>query len=384
MMANNAQREEVYVQGTYTTKWGFFPNVSTSSMGAEAIVAALKDAQIDWGEVEAVFAGSVYQGTASGNRVIGEVGFTGIPIVNVENACSSGATAFRLAYDSIRLGQYKTVLAIGFEKMPRGPIPSTAFPSWQLAMGFNVQPANYALETMEYMHQYGATVEDFARVSVKNRRNGSLNPNARFQKDVTIEEVLQSAMVASPLRLLNCCPLADGAVAMILTNKPTSDRAIRVASSVLVSGVYGEESYQSGITASVHHYPSEGIVEKSAREAYEKAGCGPEDVHVVQAYDSMGPGELWDIEKLGFCARGAAPELLREGVFDLTGRLPVNTDGGLLSRGHPLGATALAQIHEIVLQLRGEAAHRQVTDPKVGLAHAMGAGPNSAVTILQR
>ncbi|ARJ37915.1 hypothetical protein SporoP8_02805 [Sporosarcina ureae] len=383
-MGKNTQWKDVYVQGTSTTKWGFFPDVSASSMGSEAIVNALRDARTKWGEVEAVFAGSVYQGTASGHRVVGEIGFTGIPIVNVENACSSGATAFRLAYDSIRLGQYETVLAIGFEKMPRGPIPSTAFPGWQLAMGFNVQPANYALETMEYMRQYGATVEDFARVSVKNRRNGSLNPNARFQKEVSAEEVLQSAMIASPLRLLNCCPLADGAVAMVLTSKPESNRAIHVASSVLVSGVYGEESYQSGITASVQHYPSEGIVEKSARQAFEMAGYGPKDIDVVQAYDSMGPGELWDIEKLGFCARGTAPELLREGVFDLMGRLPVNTDGGLLSRGHPLGATALAQIHELVLQLRGEAGHRQVADPKLGLAHAMGAGPNSAVTILQR
>ena len=297
------------LRGSSTTKWGSFPDSPVSSIGSEAIIGALKDAQLEWGGIEAVFAGSVYQGTGSGHRVVGEVGFTGIPIVNVENACSSGASAFRLAYDSIRFGQYETVLAVGFEKMPRGPIPSTAFPHWQLLMGFNVQPANYALETMEYMRLYGATIEDFARVSVKNRRNGALNPNARFRKVVTMEEVLGSAMIASPLRLLNCCPLADGAVAMILTRKRLNERAIKVASSALVSGVYGEEMYQSGITASVHHYPSEGIVEKSAREAYEQAGYGPEDVHVVQAYDSMGPGELWDIEKLGFCARGEAPQL---------------------------------------------------------------------------
>lgn len=383
-MSESSRAKQVYIAGINSTKFGFFPDQSISLLGAEAIINSLQDAEMEWGNIEAVFAGSVYQGTGSGHQVIREIGFTGAPIINVENACSSGASAFRLAYDSVRSGQYETVLALGFEQMPRGPIPSTAFPQWQLEMGFNVQPANYALETQEYMQEFGATIEDFANISVKNRRNGTLNPNARFQKPVTKEEVLNSMMIASPLRLLNCCPLADGAVAVILTKKPTNSRAIQVASSTLVSGVYGEEMYQSGITASVKYYPEEGIVEKSAREAYEIAGYGPEDIHVVQAYDSMGPGELWDIEKLGFCERGEAPQLLREGVFDISGSIPVNTDGGLLSRGHPLGATALAQINEIALQLRGEAKERQVENANIGLAHAMGAGPNSAVTILKR
>lgn len=379
--------KEVWVAGIGITKWGYFPERESYELGAESIINALADSEIEWKDVQAVYCGSVYQGTGSGHQVVREVGATGIPIINVENACSSGASAFRLAYQAVADGQYDVVLAFGYEQMPKGPIASTAFRQWQLDMGFNVQPANYALETLEYMREYGATEEDFALVSVKNRKNGSLNPNARFQKKVSLEEVLNSKVIASPLRLLNCCPLADGATAFILSSKEKvkdKSKGVVVATSVLTSGEYGEETYQAGIVPSVKYYPKDGIVEKSARLAYEQSGYGPEDIGVVQAYDSMSPGELWDIEKLGFCARGEAPRLLREGAFEINGKIPVNTDGGLLSRGHPLGATGAAQIYEIILQLRGEAGPRQVEDARIGLAHAMGAGPNSAVTILKK
>lgn len=386
MNFENGNRE-VWIAGMGTTKWGYYPDQDSYEFGAKAIIDTLSDSGIDWKEVQAIFCGSVYQGTGSGHQVIREVGLTGAPILNIENACSSGASAFRLAHQAVSSGQYDVVLAFGFEKMPKGAIPSTAFRPWQLEMGFNVQPANYALETVEYMERYGATVEDFARVSVKNRKNGALNPNARFQKEVTLEEVLHSRMIATPLRLLNCCPLADGATAFILCTKgkiKDKRKAVEVVSSVLVSGVYGEEMYQSGLVSSVKFYPNEGIVEKSAREAFEQSGYGPEDMDVVQVYDSVTPGELWDLEKLGFCPRGEAPKLLREGVFDMNGRLPVNTDGGLTSRGHPLGATGCGQIYEIALQLRGGAGSRQVEGAKIGLCHAMGAGPNSSVTVLKK
>ena len=237
------------------------------------------------------------------------------------------------------------------------------------------------------MLETGATVEDFARVSVKNRKNGSLNPNARFQKPVSLEEVLESRVVASPLHLLHCCPLADGAGGVILCSKDklkSKKRSISVAASVLTSGVYGEGFLGGGTTKSLKFPPVKGLVELSAQQAYAIAGYGPEDMDVVQAYDTMAPAELWDIEKLGFCKTGEAPGLLKEGVFDIDGRIPVNTDGGLMSRGHPLGATGLAQICEIVSQLRGEAGARQVKGAKIGLAHAMGAGPNSSIIIMKR
>jgi acetyl-CoA acetyltransferase len=381
------QFREVFVAGIGLTKWGFYPDQEWYDFGSEAILDVLEDAEMEWCDIQAAFCGSVYQGTGSGHQAIKEVGLTGIPIVNVENACSSGSSAFRLAYQMVAAEIYDVVLALGMEKMPRGPIPSTAFRPWELALGFNVQMANYANETMEYMHKTGATVEDFSRVSVKNRKNGAFNPNARFKKPVTFEEVMNSRMVATPLRLLHCCPLADGAASAILCSRDklrSRKRAVTVAASVLATGVYGEQTLGQATPASLKYPPSFGIVGISAKEAYEISGFGPEDIHVVQAYDPMAPSELWDIEKLGFCKTGEAPRLLKEGVFDINGKLPVNTDGGLMSRGHPLGATGLGQICEIVSQLRGEAGQRQVMAAKLGLAHSMGAGPNSCVKILKR
>jgi len=356
-------------------------------LGMEAVLNALQDAGMEWGDIQAAFCGSVYQNTGSGHQALDQIGMTGIPIVNVENACSSGASAFRLAYQSVATGLYDIALAFGYEKMPRGFIRSTAWPLWQRYMGFNVQPAAYAKESVRYAEETGATEEDFARVTVKNRKNGSLNPNARFQKEVTLEEVLSSRMIAKPMRLLHCCPLADGGAAAILCSKgkrKSKGNKVTVAASVLCSGVYGSLTGGSGTAISsvrIHH----DLVELSAKEAWEKSGFGPEDMDVVEAYDTMAPGELWDLEKLGLCKKGEAPGLLKTGALNIDGRIPVNTDGGLMSRGHPLGATALAQIIEIYKQLRGEAGARQVPGgPKVGLAHSMGAGPNSAVTILKR
>ncbi len=380
------EMREVVVGGIGITKWGFYENAEWYDFGSEAILNALKDAGMEWKDIQAAFCGSVYQGTGSGHQAIKEIGLTGIPIVNVENACSSCASAFRLAYQTVAAEIYDIVLAVGMEKMPRGPIPSTAFRPWELKLGFNVQPANYANIAVQYMEKTGATIEDFSMVTVKNRRHGALNPNARFQKQVTLEDVMNSRLVATPLRLLHCCPLADGAAAFILCSKnklKSKHKVVTVAASTLTSGVYGEGYPPADITPSLNYPAAMSLTELSAKQAYETAGYGPENIDVVQAYDTMAPAELWDLEELGFCKPGEAPHLLREGIFDLNGRIPVNTDGGLMSRGHPLGATAGGQIYEIVLQLRGQAGPRQVKDAKVGLAHAMGAGPNSAVTILK-
>jgi acetyl-CoA acetyltransferase len=381
------EMREVFVAGIGLVPWGVYENKEHYDFGSDALFNALKDAEMEWKDIQAAFIGSVYQGTGSGHQVIKEVGQTGIPIVNVENACSSGSSAFRLAYQMIAAEIYDIVIAVGMEKMPKGPIKSTAFRPWELASGFNVQMANYANEAVEYMHETGASVEDFARVTVKNRKNGALNPNARFQKPVTLEEVMESRMVATPLRLFHCCPLADGAAAAVLCSKnklKSIKRSISVAASTLTSGVYGEGIMMCGTVNSLKFPATNGIVKLSADQAYEISGYGPEDMEVVQAYDTMAPAELWDIEKLGFCRKGEAPGLLKEGVFDIGGKIPVNTDGGLMSRGHPLGATGLGQICEIISQLRGEAGKRQLNNPRIGLAHSMGAGPNSSVTIFKK
>ena len=213
------QMREVVVAGVGLTKWGFYPELECHSYGSESILKALNDADMKWKDIQAAFCGSVYQGTGSGHQVTREVGLTGIPIVNVENACSSTASALRLAYQSVAAEIYDIVIAVGFEKNARGPIPSTAFRPWELEQGFNFQAANYAIEALRYMEETGATIEDFSLVTVKNRRNAALNPNAHFQTPVTLEEVMNSRIIAKPLRLLHCCPLSDGASAIILCSR---------------------------------------------------------------------------------------------------------------------------------------------------------------------
>jgi acetyl-CoA acetyltransferase len=379
---------EVFLAGAGMTRFDSYdgeqgrPYREFSDLGSEAVLKALEEAGMAWKDIQAAFCGSVFCGTASGHQTLGKIGQTGIPIVNVENACSSGSSAFRLAYQAVAAGLYDVVLAAGFEQMPRGFIKATSWPEWQRKLGFNVQPAAYALETVRYMEETGVTEEDFARVTVKNRKNGALNPNARFQKPVTVEEVMASRMIAKPLRLLHSCPLADGGTAMIVCSREklrSKTRKVSVAASVLTSATYGH--VQGGGSAKFHT-PS--TTEISAKQAWEISGYGPWDMDVVQAYDTMSPGELWDLEKLGFCPKGDAPRLLREGTFDLGGKLPVNTDGGLMSRGHPLGATGLAQIIEVYRQVMEEAGPRQVPGARIGLAHSMGAGGNSSVVILRR
>jgi acetyl-CoA acetyltransferase len=378
-------KREVAIAGIGLTRFcKYEANRDYWDYGSEAIVGALKDADMELRDLQAAFCGTAYGDTGAGHRAIGEIGMSGIPIVNVENACSSGSSAFRLAYQAIATEQYDTVLAVGIDRIPpQGFLPSSFWPEWERAMGFNVQPANYALKTVRYMEETDATVEDFDRVTVKNRRNGALNPNALFQKEITIEDVAKSRMIARPLRLLHCCPIAQGGAAVILSSldkTKSKGKLIAVAASVLTSGMYGAYT-TTGDSVKVHN-PTH--VEVSARQAWEMSGLGPSDIDVVQSYDTMAPCEIWDLEMLGFCKKGEAVHLLREGAFDLGGKLPVNTDGGLLSRGHPLGATGLAQIIEIVTQLRGDAGGRQIPKARIGLANSMGAGPNSAITILKR
>jgi acetyl-CoA acetyltransferase len=376
---------EVAIAGVGLTRFGVYPGQEWYDFGSDAILMALKDAGIEFKDIQIAFTGSCYQGVSSGHKVLAEIGKTGIPIINIENACSSSSSALRLAYQMVATELYDVVLAVGFEKQrQKGFIPSTAFRPWERALGFNVQPAMYALEAIRYMEEYGATVEDFSLVTVKNRKNAALNPNARFQQPVTLEEVINSRLVSSPLHLLHCSPLADGAAAAVVCSRDkvkSKRKSITIAASTMTTGVYGEEIPNR---CSVKYPANPGHIEISAKQAYEISGFGPKDIGILQAYDAMSPGELWDIEKLGFCREGEAPHLLKQGYFDIGGKLPTNTDGGLMGRGHPMGATALAQVYEIVMQLRGEAGPRQIPRLKTGMAHSLGTGPNSVVTILKK
>lgn len=377
---------EVVIAGIGITRWGVYPELEWYDFGSEAVFSALKDADFEFDDVQIAFSGSCYQGISSGHKVLAEIGKSGIPIINIENACSSSSSALRLAYQMVATELYDVALAIGFEKQrQKGFIPSTAYRPWERLLGFNVLPANYALEAVRYMEEFGATVEDFSLVTVKNRRNATLNPNARFQQAVSLDEVMSSRVIAAPLRLLHCCPLADGAVAAVVCSKDKikhKKKGVTIAASIMTTGNYGEDNI-SRTSAKFSSVPAL-FIQQAANQAFDIAGCGPEDIEVLQVYDAMSPGELWDIENLGFCKQGDSPRLLREGYFDIDGRLPVNTDGGLMGRGHPMGATGLAQIYEIVAQLRGEAGQRQVPKAKIGMAHSLGTGPNSVVTILKK
>jgi acetyl-CoA acetyltransferase len=372
----------VAVAGVGMSKFGRFPGEDYRGLGFEAVYNALKDSGMDWKDIGAIFCANAHAGLGVGHNVAAQFGQTGVPIVNVENACSGGASAFRLCYQSVAAGWYDVCLAIGVEMTPRGLLNDTSWPEHERAMGFNVQPANYALEIQKHMETYGSTVEQFAKVTVKNRKNGMLNPYAGFQKEVSLEEVLNSRMIATPMRLLMCCATGDGAAAIILCNPSRlkdKSRGVTIAASVLTSQTYGNKKGAGSVAI---HNPDR--TEIAAGQAYEMAGYGPQDLDVAEVYDTMSSAELTSGEKLGLCEKGAYGPLLEKGVFDLGGKLPVNTSGGLMSRRHPLSATGLAQIAEIVWQLRGEAKSRQVPGARLGLAHCMGAPGNCAITILKK
>ena len=368
---------KVYIGGIGIVRFQRYDDQEYYDYGSQAILNCLDDAEMEWKDIQAAFCGNVYAGTGKGHQVISEIGLTGIPIVNIEQACSSSSAAFRLGYQMVATELYDIVLAVGFEKMGRGLLASTAFRSMELMMGMNVQPANYAQGIIRYMHDYGATEEDLARVVVMERKNANLNPYARWYQsgNVTVEDVLNSRPVALPVRLLHAAASVDGAAAIILCseNKLKSSisrqKKIQVAASVHTTGLFGAEA---------------GLTKTAVNQAWEISGYGPEDMDLIQVYEAMAPAFLSDVEELGFCKKGEAPRLLREGYFDIGGKLPANTDGGLVGCGHPLGATGARQIIEIITQLRGAAGPRQVKGARIGMTHSSGAGPNCVVTVLKR
>jgi acetyl-CoA acetyltransferase len=370
------------IAGVGMTRFGRYPEKDYRELGFEAVSRALKDADFGWRDIQAVFCANAHAGLGVGHNIAAQFGKTGIPVVNVENACSGGASAFRLCHQSVAAGIYDVCLAIGVEKTPAGLLNDTSWPEHERDMGFNVQPANYALEIQRHMLEYGSTIEQFASVTVKNRRNGVLNPYAGFQNEVSMEEVLSSRMIATPMRLLMCCATGDGAAAVIVCRSSrlkARRRRVIVAASVLTSETYGNVKGAGSVRI---HNPDR--TEIAARQAYEMAGCGPRDMDLAEVYDTMSSSEITSAEKLGLCEKGAYGPLLQRGQFDLGGDLPVNTSGGLMARRHPLSATALAQIAEIVWQLRSEAQPRQVPNAKIGIAHCLGAPGNCAVTILKK
>ncbi|HLE63410.1 MAG TPA: thiolase family protein [Pyrinomonadaceae bacterium] len=376
---------EVYVLGVGLHPFGRFGDKDVIEIGREAVINALNDAGLPWEKVGAAYCGTVFAGPMAGNKVLARVGLTGIPIMNVENACASGGSALRAAYQAIAGDFCDVALAFGMEKMPRGFIPGNPN-DWFAVMGLAVNPQYFALKARWHMANFGITEDQLVQVSVKNHRNGALNPFAMYRKEMTFDEIANSHMVNDPLRLLMLCAPNEGGAAVVLSTREIarqhSTNPIKLAAAVLDSPLYG--------TVEVPHISVSARVEAptvtmtAAREAYEAAGIGPKDLDLVELQDTDSASEIIYSEELGLCERGEGGKLLDEGATEINGRIPVNASGGLLSKGEPLGASALAQVAEVVWQLRGEAGARQVKDARVGLTHVYGALGNCAVSVLQR
>jgi len=363
---------DVFIIGVGMTQFGKHPDRSLRDLGREACINALRDAGINPKKIEAGYCGNALapaiQGeTGVGQNVFWEVGINEIPIVNVENACASGSTALREGWMAIAGGFYDMVIVAGVEKtvMPKGAMLDVGAAELETKLG-DVFPGQFALIAQKHMERYGTTREQLAKVSVKNHFNGSLNPYAQFQKQFTVEEVLNSPVVADPLTLYSCCPNSDGAAALILCSRKKvqkmNTKAVRVAASILTSGTYNNQRDITGWE----------IEKRAAEEAYQMASLGPKDIDLVEVHDAFTISEIIHYEDLGLCAPGEGGRLIDEGATELSGRIPVNPSGGLLAKGHPVGASGVAQVVEIVWQLRGEAGKRQVKNPRVGLAQIMG------------
>ena len=367
----------VQIAGIGIHPFGRFDDRTVTDMGVTAVRSALADAGDP--RIDAAFCGTAYSGVAAGHRVLGKLARTGIPIVDVEAGCASGAAALSLAAGGLRAGQYDSVLVFGMEKMPKGMIRSSFFEPWQEQAGLTPAPAYFALRAQRLMRDAGLTKDDLAAVVVKNRANGVHNPHAMFRKPVTADEVLASRVVCEPLHLWMLCSPNEGAAAVVL-RRGTDGIQLRAAClrSHLPGSVLAESTPMAGID-------DRGITPPSAlaaNDAYEQAGIGPDDLDVVECQDTDAARELLTYEELQLCAPGEQAELLRSGAVELGGRRPVNPSGGLLSKGEPLGASAVGQVVELVLQLRGEAGARQVAGARTALAHTVGRGANASAVIL--
>lgn len=371
---------KVVVGGVGMTPFGKFPDSTLKSLSEAAVSAALGDAGVTAAEVDQVFYGNAAAGVVSGQEMIRaeaslrNTGLDGKPMFNIENACASGSSALNLARLSVASGQVETALVVGVEKLTHED-KAISFGAFTKAVDLDEPMPEgvtrgtgsvfmdlYAAKARKWMAATGAEASDFARVVVKSRHAGSLNPRAQFRKVTTVDEVLASRMISDPLTLFMCSSIGDGGAAVLVCSEEfAAKRDIRP--------VYLRAS---SIVSATADGSGELVAVRAARAAYEEAGIGPSDVDVAELHDASAPAELIHYENLGFCAPGDAPKLIRSGETDIGGRISVNPSGGLLSRGHPLGATGVAQIVELTEQLRGTAGARQRPGARVALAENNG------------
>ena len=360
---------DVHILGVGMTRFGRHPDRDAADLGAEALLDAVADAGIDARAVEAAYCGHVFQGMVTGQRILAEVGLAGLPLTNVENACSSGATAIREASLAIRAGEHDVVAAIGTEHLTsrfKGAL--TPDPSDPEAAVGATMPGVYAMRARRYMEEFGMTREQLALIPVKNKGNAARNSLAHFRTPITVKEVLESRPIADPLNLHDCSPVTDGAAAVVVMSdraagRFANGRTVRLAASALRSGSVDVEPTSMTF---------EPLTWATARDAYEKAGIGPDDVDLAEVHDCFSIAEVLRVEGLGLFEQGSYPTAVERGEADIGGRLPINPSGGLIGKGHPLGGTGVAQVVEVVRQLRGEVGDRQVEGAKVGVAHCRG------------
>ena len=371
--------KDVAIVGANMIKFGRYPDKDVVRLASDAAIGALKDAGISINEVEVMVSGNLFQSNAMiGQKIMKEIGATGIPVVNVANACATGSPAFREGYLAV-------ALAIGSEQMGKmgllgfGGERDISY-STEGVMGTGLMPGVFGQTGVEHMRKYGTTAEQFAKIAVKNHKHGVHNPYAQYQKETPLEDVLNARMIAWPNTLFMCCPTGDGAAAAVLMSaekaRQYTSAPIWVAASVLTSDPWQERNPTM--------FDVNTLTRNAAKQAYEEAGIGPEDLSQVELHDCFATAELVHYDNLMLCDEGEAGRLIDEGETSVGGRIPVNASGGLLSKGHPLGATGVANIVEIVWHLRGQAGGRQVQNSKVGLAHVIGLGSACTIHIVKK
>ena len=377
---------DAYVVGVDMIKFGRFPDRTVPEIAAESALLALDDCGLTIQDMQALYCGNLGQASGMvGQRMLQQIGQTGIPVVNVSNACATGATAFREAWASVKAGLYDCVLAVGVEQMGKGLLGGagggTGIPKEGL-LGSGTMPAVFAEAGMEHARKYGTTFEQFAKVSVKNHHHSTLNPKAMYQIETPLETVMNAEMIAYPNTKLMCSVNVDGsAAAVICSEKKAKElglmkRAIKVRASVLTSDPWQERDL---VMPDVNS-----CTRLAAKQAYEMAGLGADDIDLVELHDCFATAEILHYENLGLCKDGEAGRMIDEGEVALGGRVPVNVSGGLLSKGHPLGATGIANIYEVSTHLRGEAGKRQVEGARIGMTHVIGLGSACGIHILEK
>ncbi|MCS5736073.1 thiolase family protein [Herbiconiux daphne] len=362
---------DVFVIAAAMIPFGKHRSSSYVGLAVPPLIDAMKGAGIEKSDVDAVYVGHSYGGMMTGQRICKEIGLGTVPTVNVDNACSSGATAIHEATTAIAEGLIDVAVVIGVEKLTQfggGALPLSP-EDREVKQGI-IMPAVYAMRATRYLHDFEATSEDLALVSVKARRHGALNPFAQFRTEVTLDEVLNSRAVADPLTLLMCCPTGDGAAVVILVSERARHKlgatsAMRVAASVLHSG-HVEEGFRDMTKPEITY--------DSARDAYAEAGIEPKDLDMIECHDAFSIAELVYYEALGLAEHGHAVDLLRDGRTTFGGDVVVNPSGGLLAKGHPVGASGVAQAAEAFWQLTGEAGARQIENARWALTHVTGGG----------